>query len=76
MLMTNLSSHDARFFGGSALMFPPTQFDKDPQPFGLQFQEAFYMNENNSPEQGITMGQSPTNTPSGSDSCLDMDYEF
>lgn len=50
--------------------------DNDPVPLGLSFKESF---KNESPlpaTAGGTMGPSPTNTFTGPDSCLDIDYEF
>lgn len=74
------NKNSLRFFAESSIvnqaMNEPVKSSKDPKPFGLQYQEKFCASESDSLSQAVTMGQSPTNTPSSSDSCLDLDYEF
>lgn len=78
MLIDNKIKDHVSFFSNSSIVQSKenaSQLANDPKPFGLNYQEAFAA-KGNAPEQGVTMGSSPTNTPSGSDGCLDMDYEF
>ncbi len=69
----------ARFFSHSSIFThskeqaqPET---KDPQPFGLNFQEDYPQNQT-SPKQAVTMNPCPTSTPLGSDGGVDVDIEF
>lgn len=77
----NESSFDnLRFFSNSCL-FAKTgkdkkEIDNDPMPLGLSLQEPYQVDTQLPANSGGTMAPSPTNTITGSDSCLDIDIEF
>jgi hypothetical protein len=78
---TNKSN--SRFFASSVLiknehMREGSVLEKgeDPKPFGLELQESVSDSHNMPMKQGMSTHPSPTNTPSGSDTCFDIDFEF
>lgn len=77
MFEVNKNNHNNRFFSHSSILKKPFEEwstnNDDPTPFGLHLQEAFP--DNQLPENGFSISQSPTNTPTGTDTCLDVDYE-
>jgi hypothetical protein len=76
------SMFNVRFFADSVLIKNEHQITtktgngEDPKPFGLELQEAVSQEQNLPMKQGMSTHPSPTNTPTGSDTCFDIDFEF
>lgn len=73
------SSNKIRFFANSSLFKQPKacrEYEKDPTPFGLEYQEDFNKKPGVGPQDKVSMNPSPTNLPQGSDSCVDFDVEL
>lgn len=77
MLNIETSNHDVRFFSKTSIVKnsnEQTELSADPKPFGLNFREEYKANQELSKQEGVTAGPSVTNTPSGPDGGVDIDW--